>query len=177
MVKKIIITGGPGTGKTSLIEELKKNNFKCFDEISREITLKYREKGIEQLFLSDPNLFSQELLNGRIQQFNNSINLQADCMFFDRGIPDIIAYLNFKKVDLSKKILKSIDKYRYDMIFLLEPWEDIYSSDIIRYESFDQVITIDSYIQNAYKVFGYNPIIVPKDNIKNRIDFIINSLK
>ena len=38
MVKKIIITGGPGTGKTSLIEELKKNNFKCFDEISREIT-------------------------------------------------------------------------------------------------------------------------------------------
>ena len=177
MVKKIIITGGPGTGKTSLIEELKKNNFKCFDEISREITLKYRKKGIEQLFLSDPNLFSQELLNGRIQQFNNSINLQADCVFFDRGIPDIIAYLNFKKVDLSKKILKSIDKYRYKMIFLLEPWEDIYSSDIIRYESFDQVITIDSYIKNAYKEFGYNPIIVPKDNIKNRIDFIINSLK
>ena len=177
MVKKIIITGGPGTGKTSLIEELKKNNFKCFDEISREITLKYRKKGIEQLFLSDPNLFSQELLNGRIQQFNKSINLQADCVFFDRGIPDIIAYLNFKKVDLSQKILESVDKYKYDMIFLLEPWEGIYSSDIIRYESFDQVITIDSYIKNTYKEFGYNPIIVPKDNIKNRVDFVINSLK
>tara|TARA_Y100000588_G_scaffold169562_1_gene183285 strand:- start:18 stop:551 length:534 start_codon:yes stop_codon:yes gene_type:complete len=177
MVKKIIITGGPGTGKTSLIEELRKNDFKCFDEISREITLKYREKGIEQLFLSDPNLFSQELLNGRIQQFNNSINLQANCVFFDRGIPDIIAYLNFKKADLSKKILKSIDKYRYDMIFLLEPWEDIYTFDKIRYESFDQVITIDSYIKNTYKEFGYNPIIVPKDNIRNRADFIINTLK
>ena len=177
MVKKIIITGGPGTGKTSLIEELKKNNFKCFDEISREITLKYRKKGIEQLFLSDPNLFSQELLNGRVQQFNKSINLQADCVFFDRGIPDITAYLNFKKADLSKKILKAVDKYRYDMIFLLEPWEDIYSSDIIRYESFDQVITIDSYIKNTYKEFGYNLIIVPKDNIKNRVDFVINTLK
>ena len=73
--------------------------------------------------------------------------------------------------------LKSIDKYRYDMIFLLEPWEDIYTSDKIRYESFDQVITIDSYIKNTYKEFGYNPIIVPKDNIKNRVDFIINTLK
>ena len=177
MVKKIIITGGPGTGKTSLIEELKKNNFKCFDEISREITLKYRKKGIEQLFLSDPNLFSQELLNGRIQQFNKSINLQADCVFFDRGIPDIIAYLNFKKANLSKKILKAVDKYRYDIIFLLEPWEDIYASDIIRYESFDQVITIDGYIKNTYKEFGYNLIIVPKDNIKNRVDFVINTLK
>lgn len=177
MVKKIIITGGPGTGKTSLIEELRKNNFKCFDEISREITLKYREKGIKQLFLSDPNLFSQELLNGRIEQFNNSTKLQADYAFFDRGIPDIIAYLNFKKVDLSKNILKSNDKYRYDMIFLLEPWEDIYKSDKIRYESFDQVITIDSYIKKTYKEFGYNPIIVPKDNIKNRVDFIIYTLK
>ena len=63
------------------------------------------------------------------------------------------------------------------MIFLLEPWEDIYTSDKIRYESFDQVITIDSYIKNTYKEFGYNPIIVPKDNIKNRVDFIINTLK
>ena len=120
---------------------------------------------------------SQELLNGRVQQFNKSINLQADCVFFDRGIPDIIAYLNFKKADLSKKILKAVDKYRYDMIFLLEPWEDIYSSDIIRYESFDQVITIDRYIKNTYKEFGYNLIIVPKDNIKNRVDFVINTLK
>ena len=98
-------------------------------------------------------------------------------MYFDRGIPDIIAYLNFKKADLSKKILKAVDKYRYDIIFLLEPWEDIYSSDIIRYESFDQVITIDSYIKNTYKEFGYNLIIVPKDNIKNRVDFVINTLK
>jgi len=137
MSKKILITGGPGTGKTSLIEELKKNNFKCFDEISRGITLKYREKGIQQLFLSDPNLFSEELLNSRIQQFNDSKKLQTDYVFFDRGIPDIIAYLNFKKVHFSKKILKSVDKYRYDMVFLLEPWKDIYSSDVIRYESFD----------------------------------------
>ena len=139
--------------------------------------MKYRKKGIEQLFLSDPNLFSQELLNGRIQQFNNSINLQANCVFFDRGIPDIIAYLNFKKAYLSKKILKSIDKYRYDMIFLLEPWEDIYTFDKIRYESFDQVITIDSYIKNTYKEIGYNPIIDPKDNIRNWTDFIINTVK
>jgi len=177
MNKKIIITGGPGTGKTSLIEELKRKNFNCFNEISRGITLKYRKKGIDQLFLSDPNLFSEELLNGRVQQYNNSKELQTDYVFFDRGIPDIIAYLNFKKVDFSEKILLSVDKYRYDQIFLLEPWKDIYSSDVIRYESFDQVITIDNYIKNTYENSGYNPIIVPKDTLKNRVNFIINTLK
>jgi len=60
---------------------------------------------------------------------------------------------------------------------LLEPWKDIYSSDVVRYESFDQVITIDRYIKNTYKEFGYNPNIIPKDNIKNRVAFIINSLR
>ncbi len=103
--------------------------------------------------------------------------MQTDYVFFDRGIPDIIAYLNFKKVDFSEKILLSVDKYRYDQIFLLEPWKDIYSSDVIRYESFDQVITIDNYIKNTYENSGYNPIIVPKDTLKNRVNFIINTLK
>ena len=36
MVKKIIITGGPGTGKTSLIEELKK--------ITSNVSMKFQEK-------------------------------------------------------------------------------------------------------------------------------------
>ena len=33
MKLKIIITGGPGTGKTSIIEELKKRGYFCYDEI------------------------------------------------------------------------------------------------------------------------------------------------
>ena len=32
-LKKVIITGGPGTGKTSIIKELKKRGYFCYDEI------------------------------------------------------------------------------------------------------------------------------------------------
>ena len=32
-LKKVIITGGPGTGKTSIIKELKKRGYFCNDEI------------------------------------------------------------------------------------------------------------------------------------------------
>ena len=177
MSNKIIITGGPGTGKSSLIKALETNSFKCFNEISRDITLKYRKEGVEQLFLSDPILFSEELLKGRIQQYNESKVSKNNYIFFDRGIPDIIAYLNFKKAKLSNKFIKAINDYRYDIIFLLEPWKKIYSSDLVRYESFDQVISIDSYIKKTYNDYGYKIIIVPKDTIDNRVDFIINKLK
>ena len=67
--KKIVITGGPGTGKTSIINDLKNRGYTCLDEISRQITLDAREKGIEQLFLTEPLLFSELLIKGRKQQF------------------------------------------------------------------------------------------------------------
>ena len=34
----------------------------CMEEISRQVTLEAQEKGIEQLFLEDPLMFSEQLL-------------------------------------------------------------------------------------------------------------------
>ena len=44
MIKRIIITGGPCSGKTSIIDSLKDNGYKCFNEISREIIQKMNIK-------------------------------------------------------------------------------------------------------------------------------------
>ncbi|MBQ0787779.1 MAG: ATP-binding protein, partial [Oceanihabitans sp.] len=85
--KKIIITGGPGTGKTSIINELVKRGYNCIEEISRQITLKAREDGIEQLFLTEPLLFSELLLKGRKKQFEEANAFKEDFIFLDRGIP------------------------------------------------------------------------------------------
>ncbi|MDZ7613882.1 MAG: AAA family ATPase [Flavobacteriaceae bacterium] len=54
MQKKIVITGGPGSGKSVVINELKQREFICMPEISREVTLSARKNGIEQLFINNP---------------------------------------------------------------------------------------------------------------------------
>ena len=54
MMNRVLITGGPGTGKTSLINELKKNGYNCSEEIVRKITLTKRKEGHKQYFLSNP---------------------------------------------------------------------------------------------------------------------------
>ena len=61
-----MVTGGPGTGKSSLIHELKQRGHCCLDEISRQVTLEARKNGIEQLFLTQPLAFSELLLKGRL---------------------------------------------------------------------------------------------------------------
>ena len=62
-MKKILITGGPGTGKTSLVNELKNNGYLCSEEIVRDLTIKKRDEGVDQYFLTDPFVFSIKLFN------------------------------------------------------------------------------------------------------------------
>ena len=46
MNKKILITGGPGTGKTELIKGLENEGHNCEHEIVRKITEEAQKKGV-----------------------------------------------------------------------------------------------------------------------------------
>ena len=136
MSKKILITGGPGTGKTSLFNSLISDGYVGFKEISREVINSFKKKGVDQLFLTNPLLFSDLLIESRISQFNDSNKNKEKNVFFDRGIPDVLAYLDFKKIKYDQHYIITCKKHRYDLVFILRPWKDIFVNDNERYESF-----------------------------------------
>ncbi len=175
--KKIIITGGPGTGKTSIINELIKRGYNCIEEISRQITLKAREDGIEQLFLTEPLLFSELLLKGRKKQFEEANAFEEDFIFLDRGIPDVLAYMDFIGDDYPEDFRNACKDNMYDHVFILAPWQEIFSSDSERYENFEQAIEIHKHLLNTYKTYEYSLVDVPFGSIESRADFILNVVK
>ncbi len=177
MQQKVVITGGPGTGKSTVLNELQKHNFFCKHEISREITLHARETGIEQLFLKDPVLFSKMLLEGRENQYKDAHENIAEVVFFDRGIPDINAYLNYMGIQYDDRFIKTCHKNRYSKIFIMPPWEEIYITDNERYESFEQALAIHNHLKNTYISFDYKLIDVPFNSVEKRVEFILNTLK
>lgn len=174
--KKIVITGGPGTGKSSIIKELEKNGFFCFHEISREITAKAQKQGIDQLFLEKPILFSEKLLKARIGQYIKASKNQGIKVFLDRGIPDVVAYMDFFGTSYPEMFNEACRNYRYNDIFLLPPWEKIYETDNERYESFEQACLIYDFLKKTYITFGYSPIEVPLDSVKIRCEFIVSNI-
>lgn len=176
MQQKIVITGGPGTGKTMIINELINRNHRCMEEISREVTLKAREEGKEQLFLSEPLLFSQLLLEGRINQYLEAENIKNNRIFFDRGVPDVHSYMNFFKTDFPDIYIESSNKYRYTHIFLLPPWKEIYTTDNERYETYEESLEIYKHLKEGYTNCGYKVIEVPYGIVTERTDFILNAL-
>ena len=173
---KIVISGGPGTGKSSIIDELSKKGYKIFEESSREIIKKYKKLGYEQLFLSDPIKFSEILLKNRTNQYIESNNTNSNYCFFDRGIPDILAYLDYKKILFNNKFKVSAEKYKYDKVFITEPWKKIYRKDQQRYESYEELLEIDKKIKETYKNLRYKYFIIPNTNVVERVNYIIDKI-
>lgn len=181
--KKIVITGGPGTGKTSIIAELKNQNYHCFDEIIRSLTIEAKEENHASKhisnpigFVNNPLDFNTRLLNGRLDQFKQAAFIEKPLVFFDRGIPDVLAYMSFFNQSYSEDFINICQKNRYSDIFLLPPWGAIYTVDNERFESFDEALKIHDYLEDIYKKLGYNIIEVPFGSIQERTNFIINSL-
>ncbi|MEK6450676.1 MULTISPECIES: AAA family ATPase [Myroides] len=174
--KLILIIGGPGSGKTTLINELTKKGYICYPEISREVTKQAQQKGIDQLFLTEPLLFSQLLLEGRIKQHKEAICEKSNIVFIDRGIPDVLAYMHYKGDNYPESFDAACKEHMYHQIFLLPPWENIYISDEQRYESFQEASEIHEHLINTYSKYGYDLIEVPRDTVENRIDFILSKV-
>ncbi|MDQ7917115.1 ATP-binding protein [Mesonia sp. MT50] len=173
--QKILLIGGPGTGKSTIINHLDKMGYRCFPEISRKITLTAQKEGTEQLFLSQPLRFSELLLEGRIKQHQEADDLAANYVFIDRGIPDITAYMDFRGDQYPETFENANLKYTYDQVFLLPIWEAIYTSDNERYENLDQAKKIQQQLIKTYTELGYDLIEVPKSSVEKRVEFILTN--
>lgn len=175
--KIVVIIGGPGSGKSTIIKYLTQKGFSCYPEISRQVILEAREKGIDQLFLEQPLLFSELLLNGRINQYNSAKHEDSKFVFIDRGIPDVIAYMDLIGDSYPEMFAQACKTYRYDQIFILPPWEEIYISDSERYESYEQAVQIHKHLIQTYSSYGYNLVEVPKDTVEARVEYILSHLE
>ena len=176
MAKKIVFAGVPATGKTTLIQTLELRGYACAQEVSRQVTLEARENGITQLFVSDPLLFSEKLLEGRVNQFKEAHKNKASLVFLDRGIPEVLAYLDRGNTPYPNHFTKACEDNQYDRVFIFPPWEEIYTSDNERYEDYQEALKIYPFLKAAYDRFGYESIILPKDTIENRISFVLENI-
>ena len=176
MAKKIVFAGGPATGKTTLIQTLELRGYACAQEVSRQVTLEARENGITQLLVSAPLLFSEKLLEGRVNQFKEAHKNKASLVFLDRGIPEVLAYLDRGNTPYPNHFTKACEDNQYDRVFIFPPWEEIYTSDNERYEDYQEALKIYPFLKAAYDRFGYESIILPKDTIENRISFVLENI-
>lgn len=170
-----VITGGPGFGKTVLIEKLREMGYQTVGEIARQIITQQMAIGGELLPWKDAIRFEKKVLEERIY-FLNRVDPE-DIAFSDRGLPDQAAFSWFKGKELSSQLKAALAANRYsNKVFLTPPWRQIYRNDQIRTETFEEAEKIHQYIIKAYLENGYELIDLPFISPDDRIEFILKSL-
>ncbi len=181
--RKIVITGGPAVGKTALIDQLSSLDYRCYPEIIREFTQLEAENKSRDSLLSNPIVFADDsedfnrrLLQGRAQQYYDSKEHETGPVFFDRGLPDVLAYMDFFDQTYPQEFIDTCRILKYDQVFILPPWKEIFKEDEGRFETFEEGKRLYHQLIHRYAALGYEPIVVPKDSVANRIDFILSTI-
>lgn len=175
-INKYIITGGPGSGKSTLLNALSNAGYNCFEEISRIIIQEQHAKGGNKLPWNDLEGFAQICYQRMNIQLDESPN--AEICFYDRALPDIIAYMRRGQLPVPKNFYERCTNYN-PLVFIAPPWEEIFVNDDERPESYQDSVEIFQFLQNTYKELNFKVIQLPRCSVKSRVDFIhshINSL-
>lgn len=182
--KRIVITGGPGTGKTVLISSLEEKGFHCFHEVIRTMTLdaldgkNFDNQLVNPIdFVDDAKSFNDQLINTRLQHFTDASIINKEYLFYDRGLPDVLAYMNYFGQPIEKRYLDICSKKRYDEVLILPPWKEIYVQDNERLENFEQACGIHAHLEQTYTELEYQPIEVPLGTIEERLQFVIDLIE
>jgi predicted ATPase len=115
-------------------------------------------------------------LEGRKKQFETAQKEPQEIVFIDRGIPDVIAYMDYIGDSYPDHFEQACREHQYSKIFILPPWEEIYVSDAERYENFEQAKLIQNHLESTYQNYGYQLIEVPKGTVDQRILFILEQI-
>jgi len=170
-----VITGGPSTGKTTLLAELEKRGFETIPEAARAVIDRAAGRGIsvEQL-RADECGFQEE-----VAKLKDEIGSEIDAdriVFFDRGMQDTEAYMQYYGFEMSPATKKMMEDYSYRLVFLLENLP-FYEEDYARTEDENFSIAIRQLLYDVYSNHGMRPICVPAMSVEERASFIINEIE
>lgn len=157
--------------------------FTCLHEVIRSMTLAEKEQaGLESfatnpiISVQDPLQFNTQLLQQRIAQHKSVQGNEDDFVFFDRGIPDILAYMDCFGQTYDQKFIEACQTFRYDLVLMMPPWPEIHSVDNARFESYEESLRVHECLRNTYEHFGYGLNVVPKGPVEERKNHILNLL-
>ncbi|MGP4021614.1 AAA family ATPase [Saccharopolyspora sp. 5N708] len=172
----VVITGGPGAGKTTLIDRLAAAGFARSAEAGRGVITDQIAIGGRALPWADPELFAELMLSWELRSYHQACE-ETGTVIFDRGLPDIIGYLRLNGLPVPEHVHTAAKAFRYRARVLLAPfWPEIYDQDSERTQSAAEAERTCQHVATAYADYGYELVRLPRGPVEERVGFVLDEL-
>jgi predicted ATPase len=170
-----VLTGGPGAGKSTLVDALASAGYARSVEAGRSIIRDQVSIGGPALPWRDPGLYAELQLCWDIRSYRLARE-RHEPVFFDRGIPDVVGYLELVGLPVPAHMRKAVEVFRYDpLAFVAPPWPEIYGQDKERRQTFDEAERTFEVMTRTYAASGYELVTIPRASIGERVRFILET--
>ena len=196
MIKRIVLTGGPCAGKTTILskleQDLSEKGYKVFivSESATELINSGITPHIDNVGLLNFQKIIFEYQYYKEEMFNKVVDMYKDdkiVIIYDRGLMDNMAYIDDSEFEMivqnfcvSSGINLSISDIlnRYDMVIHLvtSAGNTGYSleNNKARYESEKEAISLDNRIMNVWITHNNLKIVDNKDNFDDKVSEVLD---
>jgi predicted ATPase len=168
-----VMTGGPGSGKTTLIAALERAGFNAVHEAGRRIIKEQMATGGRALPWADRARFASAMLDHDIAA-HETWRRHRRPVFFDRGIPDVLGYLDLVGLSVSQSMREAAQVRRYNRtVFIAPPWPAIFAQDDERKQTPEEAERTYHAMTRVYAEYGYALLELPRASVAERVRFVL----
>jgi len=171
----VVISGCSGGGKSTLLAELHRRGYAIVEEPGRRIVQEEARTGGQALPWIDMAGFLRQALATALDDHKNAGADIGKWVFFDRGLVDAAAALQELTGEPLLANLEQRHRYHH-RVFLAPPWPEIYGQDAERRHDMHAALAEYDRLQKTYPALGYEVSLLPKANVPERVDFVLDTL-
>lgn len=172
-----VITGGPGSGKSTLIAALAAAGHAVMPEAGRAIIREQVAIGGSALPWDDRAAFAALMLERELESYRAAAAL-AGPVFLDRGIPDVIGYLDLCGLPVPTALRRAAEAHRYHRrVFIAPHWPAIFAQDAERKQSAEEAEATCRVMERTYDALGYELIPLPLEPVAERLAFVERTMR
>ena len=175
-----VITGGPGSGKTTVLAELMRLSNRCIPDDERAVIQEQVASGGRALPWADAPRFADLLMERSIATYRaqaaewQAANGAQAPVYFDRGIGDAFTCADLIGHTLSDPLIEQAKRHRYrDPVFLAPWWPEIYTTDSERRQNREEAERTEHAVVKTYTELGYRIVRLPLIRPAERAEFIL----
>ncbi|MEV4414246.1 AAA family ATPase [Catellatospora sp. NPDC049609] len=172
----MIITGGPGAGKTTLIEALRERGFATAPEAGRAIIQDQVAIGGRALPWADTELFAEMGLMWELRSYRWALE-QPGTVFFDHAMPSLASYYAMVAGAVPPYVEAAVRRCRYrTRAYVAPPWAEIFCNDAERKQTYAEALKLHELVLDGYHRYGYELVELPRCPVAQRVEFLLDDL-